>query len=285
MGAMNRFKTGVLLLVLGGLLWATCMLLADDGFWVGLIVALGMNAVAFFLSDELALSVSGAQPASEQHHPDLFAIVRNLAAQQNMPMPQLCVMDSAQPNAFATGRNPQRGVIVVTQGLLETLDNSELEGVLGHELAHIRNRDILVATVAAMLATALIVVGRIGLHSSISEPKKYHPGIVVFAVVGVVLIPLATVILRMAISRTREYMADETGAEITGNPLALASALSKIETASAGTPMKVGEAYSHLYIANPLESGTTKKPWFFMSTHPPIEDRIARLKQTMTPIS
>jgi len=259
----------------------------QGGFWLGLVLAAVFNLGAYFFSDKFALMASRARPVSEQELPQVYGIIRMLTEVNDMPMPRIYVIDSPQPNAFATGRNPKHGVVAVTTGLLQIMNRSELEGVLAHELSHIRNRDILISSVAAMIAAALVILARMAFWFGGSRDRNNQVGAIV-ALVAMIVAPIAAILIRSAISRTREYQADRTGAEMTGQPLALASALNKIGIAAERIPMRVNDAVSQLYIENPLKSNSRRRGGGVMkllSTHPPIDKRIAVLEHMADPFS
>ena len=285
---MNNVKTVVLLTLLTLLFWwLGVTLFPNGGFWIGLALAALFNLGAYFFSSKLALMASRARPVSEEELPQVYGTVRMLTDYSNMPMPRIYLIDSPQPNAFATGRNPKHGVVAVTTGLLRIMDRRELEGVLAHELSHIRNRDILISSVAAMLASALVMMSRMAFWFGGGRDRNNQVGAII-ALAAMILAPIAAILIRMAISRSREYQADRTGAEITGQPLALASALSKIGIAAERIPMRVNDAFSQLYIENPLKSNFRRGGGGVMkliSTHPPIEDRIRRLEKMADPFS
>jgi heat shock protein HtpX len=275
---MNNLKTVALLGFLSALVVLVAQLFGLSA-WAGLGIAAGLNLLMYFFSDRLALSSSGARPVTEQQFPELYAIVRRLATAQGMPMPTVHYIDSPQPNAFATGRSPSRAAVVVTAGILQAMTPRELEGVLAHELAHVRNRDILITTIAAVLAAALSVFVRFGFFFGGRRDGSGNPVGAVLALASIILAPIAAMIIRLAISRAREYEADASGARITGEPLALASALEKIGAASARVPMNVNPAFAELYIENPAKAVKRRGLIQLFSTHPPIEDRIRRLRE------
>ena len=285
---MNNVKTLILLTLLTTLLWWLAVsLYPRGGFWLGLVLAAVFNLGAYFFSDKFALMASRARPVSEQELPQVYGIIRMLTEVNDMPMPRIYVIDSPQPNAFATGRNPKHGVVAVTTGLLQIMNRSELEGVLAHELSHIRNRDILISSVAAMIAAALVILARMAFWFGGSRDRNNQVGAIV-ALVAMIVAPIAAILIRSAISRTREYQADRTGAEMTGQPLALASALNKIGIAAERIPMRVNDAVSQLYIENPLKSNSRRRGGGVMkllSTHPPIDKRIAVLEHMADPFS
>lgn len=288
---MNNVKTVMLLALLTTLLWwAAVSFFPDGGFWLGLVIAALFNLGAYFFSDRFALMVSRARPVSEEELPQVYGILRMLTDSANMPMPRIYLMDSPQPNAFATGRNPKHGVVAVTTGLLQIMNDSELEAVLAHELAHIRNRDILISSVAAMMAAALVILARMAFWFGGGGRDRNNQVGAVVAIVAMIVAPIAAMLIRMAISRSREYQADRSGVEFTGQPLVLASALSKIGIATERIPMRVNDAVSQLYIENPLKSNLGRRQggggvMRLLSTHPPIESRIRELEKMADPFS
>ena len=274
---MNNFKTAFLLTALTLLLLFFGQLLGGpQGMTFALVFAVGMNLVAYFYSDKIALAMNGAQPVSREQAPRLYSIVERLVGQANLPMPRLYMIPAAAPNAFATGRNPQHAAVAVTQGILELMTDEELEGVIAHELAHVRNRDILISSVAAMIAgaiTYLSYMGRFAVFFGGGRDNDNRGGGFV-ALLMLILAPIAALIIQLAISRSREYEADTTAARLTGHPYGLARALEKLGAYNKRIPMDVAPSTAHLFIVKPL-SGSTLMSLF--STHPPIEKRIARL--------
>jgi len=280
---MNQAKTVFLLVLLTGLLlglgWAF-------GGTTGVIIAFGfslaMNAWTYWFSDRLALAMSGAHQVSEQDEPDLHRVVQEVADMARLPKPKVYVIQNDSPNAFATGRNPKHSAVAVTTGIRRILDREELKAVMAHELGHVRNRDILVSTIVATVAGAVMFlasIARWGLLFGFGGRRDNNGGgaiTLVLWLVIIILAPIAALLIRMAISRSREYGADETGAEISGRPMALASALRKLQMGANMRPMQVNESTAHLYIVNPLRSDFVGN---LFSTHPPIEDRIARLEK------
>ena len=279
-------KTFVLLAALSGLLLLAGQAYGGSG---GLVLMLGvsvvMNLVAYFKSGDIAIRMARAEPVDEHSHPRLVAMVRELSDRAQQPMPALYVSPSPQLNAFATGRNPEHGVVCVNQGLLQALDERELRGVIGHELQHVYNRDILIGSVAAMIATAITFLARIAYFGALFGGGRDRDSGNAFAQLALVfLAPIAAVIVQAAVTRSRETLADETGAELTGDPLGLASALRKLQAGSessgllrrGGTPAETSNAFAHLYIAAPFGGRLSMGKLF--STHPPIEERIARLE-------
>ena len=288
----NNLKTVGLLAALGAVIVLVGQTLGGTG---GAIIALGIAAVLnfgmYFFSDKLALKASRARPIEEGELPQVTSIVSKLAQMENMPMPKLFYIDSPQPNAFATGRSPKHAAVAVTGGILQLMTNEELEGVLAHELAHVRNRDILIGTIAATMAAALSIFARMAMWGALGGRRdNNNPLGGIIALVSVILAPLAAMVIKLAITRAREYQADRTGADITGQPLALASALRKLEAGTTRIPMDVNPAVAPLYIADPLKAfggrrdggGTLRK---LFATHPPIADRVARLEEMASPFS
>jgi heat shock protein HtpX len=280
---MHRRKSVALLATLTALLlWAGQAVGGGGGLLIALVVAGLMNVGAYWWSDKLILRMYGAQEVTATDEPELWSIVRNLSRRANLPMPRVYLIPEEPPNAFATGRNPQHAAVAVTAGLLRLLDRDELEGVLAHELAHVRHRDTLVMTVTASLAGALSMLANMAMWSTLfggnnsEEEDGGHP----FAgLLGIIVAPFAATLIQLSISRSREFLADELGAGLTRNPLALARALRKIDDWSQAVPMTAGSpATAHLFIINPFSGGGLAK---LFSTHPSTEARIERL-QAMT---
>lgn len=279
MGGRNFLKTTLLLAALSGLLLFIGNLLGGTtGLTVALGIAAALNMGAYFFSDRIAIASSGAQPVTEAEAPELYAIVHGLATRANMPMPRLYVSPSMQPNAFATGRNPQNAAVAVTQGILPILDRRELEGVLAHELAHVSNRDILISSVAATIGAAITYIAQFALFFGASSNDEDSPNPLA-ALLMLILAPIAAMIIQMSVSRSREHGADSTGARLTGDPMALASALQKIEAYGRGElPATSNTATAHLFISNPFKGGGAMLAGLF-SSHPPTEERVARLQR------
>jgi len=245
-----------------------------------LFFALVFNFLIYFFSGSLAIKSTRARPIENGEFQNVTQIISHLIQKEKMPMPELYVIDSDQPNAFATGRNPKNAKVAVTTGILTLLNRDELEGVLAHELSHIKNRDILVSSIAAMLAAAVSFMSRMAFWGGGNRNRNTHPAIIVIAFIAA---PIASLIIRMAISRTREFGADKTGAEISGNPLALASALEKIDRFSK-VPMNVNPAVSSLFISDPLKAFSGNSFSKLFSTHPPTSERVKRLRQRQSGI-
>jgi heat shock protein HtpX len=278
---MNNVKTVGLLAFMTALLFFIVFALGGS-LAVALIIAFGFNFLAYFFSDKMALRFSRARSVTETEQPEVYSIVRRLTTQIDMPMPSIHVIDSPQPNAFATGRSPKKAAVAVTTGILQVLDHAELEGVLAHELAHVKNRDILISSIAAMLGAAIAIIGRMALFSG---GNRNNPLGLIGVIVSLIVAPLAAMLIRFAISRTREFHADQTGAETTGQPLQLASALEKIAVGTARIPMNVNPATSQLFIDNPLKAVKGRGVSRLFSTHPPTEERIERLTNMAMGIS
>ncbi len=279
---MNYLRTAILLAGLTGLFMAVGFLIGgQSGMLIALVVAGGMNLFAYWNADKMVLSMHGAQEVDARSAPDLYRMVAELAQRANLPMPRVYIMDNPQPNAFATGRNPQNSAVAVTTGIMQTLNRDELAGVIAHELAHIANRDTLIMTVTATIAGAISMLGNFAMFSGLSGNRDNNGGGLglIGTIAMMILAPLAAMLVQMAISRTREYAADNLGAQISGQPLALASSLAKIEQMAHAVPNETAErspATAHLFIINPL-SGARMDNLF--STHPATENRIAALQQ------
>ncbi|MFN8375758.1 MAG: zinc metalloprotease HtpX [Anaerolineae bacterium] len=280
----NNIKT---VLLLGGLtgmfLLIGSMLGGSGGMFIALVFAVLMNMGAWWFSDKIALALSGAKPVTVEEAPELHRIVAHLAMQAQMPMPRVYLIDSPMPNAFATGRDPQHGAVAVTTGIMNLLNRDELAGVIAHELAHIKHRDTLISSIAATIAGAITMLADMAMWAlmfgGFGGDDEEDNGIAgaVGGVLMVFLAPLAAILVQMAISRSREFAADEGGAQILGNPLPLATALEKLEMwkRSGAMPTQVSPASAHMYIMNPLAGGSILE---LFSTHPRTEERIARLR-------
>ena len=276
---MNNIKTLVLLMTLTLILvWAGGAMGGKQGMTIALIFALAMNFFAYWFSDKIVLKMYRAREVKESEAPDLYNIVRMLSQKAEMPMPRVYMIDEEQPNAFATGRNPKHAAVAVTTGIMRILSREELQGVIGHELAHVRNRDILISTIAATIAGAISYLAQMAQWAMIfggNRGDDDEGGSPIAAFVMMIVGPIAAMIIQMAISRSREYGADQGGAEIAGNPRYLAGALRKLHTASQKIHMDANPSTAHMFIVNPLSGGGILK---LFSTHPPIEERIARLE-------
>jgi heat shock protein HtpX len=277
----NMLKTGLLLAVL------TVMLVliggavgGRQGMLIAFFVAVAMNFVSYWFSDKIVLAAYGAQPIEEASAPRLYAIVHRLATRAAIPMPRVYLIPSETPNAFATGRNPEHAVVAVTEGIMRILDEEELEGVLAHELSHVKNRDVLISTVAATLAGAITYLAHMAQWGAMfggrrddDEGGSSNP---IAMILLAVLAPLAAMLVQMAVSRSREFQADATGARVAGRPWGLMKALEKLQMANEVRPMaQATPATAHLFIVNPLSGATLAR---LFSTHPPLEERIARLR-------
>ncbi len=277
----NNLKTTVLLAAMTGLLLAVGQLWrGQQGLIFALVVAGVMNLGTYFFSDKIAIAMAGAQPVSRQEGPRIYQIVERLAAKANIPVPKIYLIPTDSPNAFATGRNPSHASVAVTRGILEICTDEEIEGVLAHELGHVKNRDILTSAVVATIAGAITLIARMvywgelfgGFGGGRDNDRR---GGAFSALAMMILAPFAAMLIQLAISRSREYEADHTGAEITGNPHGLARALEKIDQWSKRVPMQVSPSMAHLFICQPLTTGAVFSSLF--STHPPMRKRIERL--------
>ena len=279
---MNTTKTivlmvglTVLLVFLGGAFGGR------QGMIFAFIFALATNMFSYWFSDKIVLRMYGAQEATEAEAPMLWGVTHDLALKMDMPMPKVYVIPSDSPNAFATGRNPKHAAVAATQGILRMLSREELEGVMAHELGHVRNRDILIGTIAAAIAGAISLLANMAQWAMIfggfggRRDENEGSGGVIGEILMIILAPIAALLIQMAISRSREYQADATGARICGNPLWLANALRKLEVGSQRVPLDANPATAHMFIVNPLRGGGLRS---LFSTHPPLEERIARLE-------
>jgi heat shock protein HtpX len=285
----NNFKTLVLMAILGALFVGVGQLWAGtNGALIALGIAGAMNFAMYFFSDKIALASAGAKPAAEHELPNVYQTVRSLTQRENLPMPAIYLIQSNQPNAFATGRNPKHAAVAVTTGILQMMDHQELEGVLAHEISHVRNRDILIATIAATVAAALSFLMRLAFWGGLGgDRRRNDPVSLIVGLASIILAPLAAMVIQLAISRAREYEADRSGATITGSPLSLARALQKLDAGTSRVPMQVNPSTAQLFIADPLKAlrsqahggggmgGLTR----LFSTHPPIAERVERLTE------
>jgi len=275
----NTMKTALLLAALTALFMVAGQALGGQGgMLLALFLAVAMNFFAYWFSDKLALKMGGARELSPAEAPDLHRLVAGLAGKAGLPMPRVYIMDSETPNAFATGRNPEHAAVAVTAGLLRILSREELEGVLAHELAHIKNRDILISSIAAVMAGAISSLASMAQWGMLLGAGRGRDdedsGGLVGALVMMIVAPIAAMLIQMAISRSREYLADQTGAEICGHPASLAGALKRLEEYNQVRPMEVNPATAQMYIVNPLSGGGMAS---LFSTHPPMKERIKRL--------
>jgi len=280
---MNQFKTAFLvvaltvLLVLVGQLW-----MGTTGMVLFLGIAIVMNGVAYWYSDRIALASAQAQEVAPADAPMLYRLADRLAVQYGVPRPRVYVSPDPSPNAFATGRNPSHAAICVNQGLLRILDEEEVYGVLAHEFGHVRNRDILISSVVAVLAGTITLIAQVAQWGMMfggyggRDDRNQGAGGAIAGLLMIILAPIAALLIQLAVSRSREFQADRTGAEVSGDPMALASALRKLERATQAVPSQTAQpAFAHLYIVNPLSGGLSG----LFSTHPPIEERIRRLEE------
>jgi heat shock protein HtpX len=280
---MRTLKTGILLTVLTLILvFGGGVIAGRQGMTFGLIIAVLMNGVAYFFSDKIALASSGARPVSREEAPRLYTVMERLAAKGNLPMPKLYIIPQAAPNAFATGRNPSHASVAATEGLLELMNDDELEGVIAHELSHVRNYDILTTSIAATLAGAITWIAQMGRFALIfggyGGDRDRRGGGGLEALLMLIVAPLAALLIQLGISRQREYAADAAGARLVGHPYGLISALEKLGAYNKRIPMdNVSPATASLYIVRPLSAGQVFTALF--STHPPLPDRIEALRR------
>lgn len=278
---INTLKTTFFLAVLSVLfIFIGSAVGGQNGATMALIMAGVMNIGAYWFSDKIVLAMYRARQVTEKEAPELFSVVRELTMRASLPMPKVYIMDNPAPNAFATGRNPEHSAVAVTTGILSLLSRDELAGVVAHELAHIKNRDILISTVAATIAGAISYISHMASWGLMfgggrRDSEDRNPFGSVIAIAVMILAPIAAMLIQMAISRSREYRADESGAAICGNPLSLAGALKKLHAGTRRIPMEANPATAHMFIVSPLTGGGMLS---LFSTHPPIEERIARLE-------
>ena len=274
---VNRLKTWVLIAALGGLFVLIGQWLGGtSGAALALGIALVFNFSMYWFSDRIAIATTRSKPVTEQQHPQLYGVVRELTQLEHMPMPRIYVSEMMQPNAFATGRNPRHASVAVTEGILRILDQRELRGVLAHELSHVRNRDILIGSVAAAIGMSITFLARFALFFGGGDDNRGGGFGILFAWI---LAPLAAAVIQMAVSRSREYQADESGAYLSRDPAALASALRKLEAATrqVPAPASLSPAEAHLFIMNPLAGRRGSGFGNLFSTHPPTDRRVERL--------
>jgi len=273
---MNQFKTVILLAALGGLLVVIGAFIGGkSGATIALFIAIALNFGSYWFSDKIVLSMYNAQEVTEADAPDLYRLVANLATHAGLPMPRVYIIPDDSPNAFATGRNPSHAAVAVTEGILSLLTWEELAGVIGHELGHVKNRDILIQSVAATIGAAITYLAHFGFFFGGRSDEDEGGGSIVGMILMMILAPIAAMIIQMAISRSREYIADATGAQICGHPMWLAQALDKLRRGADAVPMHGEQATAHMFIVNPFLSGGIAS---LFSTHPPTEERIARLQ-------
>jgi heat shock protein HtpX len=281
---MNGFRTTILLALLTALVvWIGHMFGGPNGAILALVMAGAMNFFSYWFSDKIVLKMYGGQEVSANEDPELYGMVQDLAGRAGLPMPKVYVIPEETPNAFATGRNPEHAAVAVTYGIRRMLNKRELAGVLGHELSHVKNRDILVSTIAATLAGAISYLAYMAQWAAIfggNRDREEGGGSNIFGLLFMMIVaPMAAMLIQMAVSRSREYMADAGGAKVTGDPLALASALRKLHMGAQNIPLQVSDATAnstaHMFIVNPLTGGGLAS---LFSTHPAMEERIARLE-------
>jgi heat shock protein HtpX len=278
---MNTIKTGILLGALTGLL----MLIGGffggkQGVYIAFVLAACMNFFSYWFSDKIVLKMYRAQEVTDRDYPELYSLVKNLALKARLPMPKVYVIPSDSPNAFATGRNENHAVVAVTESIMRILNRDELEGVIAHELSHIKDRDILISSIAATLAGAIVMLANMAKWGAVfgglgNRDDEGERGGIIGLLVMAILAPIAAMIIQMAVSRSREYLADSEGARVSGSPLGLAGALEKLSRASQAVPMDANPSTAHMFIVNPL---TSRSLMNLFSTHPPVEERVARLR-------
>ncbi len=279
---MNQAKTFFLMVVLTIILVALGSLVGGrNGAAIAFIVALVMNLISYWFSDKIVLAMYGAKEVSESQAPELYSIVATLAQRASLPMPRVYMIESDSPNAFATGRNPEHGVVAVTTGIMRILNREELEGVLGHELSHVKHRDILISTIAATLAGAITMIANWARFAAFfgggRSSDDDNGGNIFSVIIFSMLAAFAAMLIQLAISRSREYLADEGGAKLSGNPLYLANALRRLQTGVAYNPMEnANPSTAHMFIVNPFAA---RGVLALFSTHPPMEERIRRLEE------
>jgi heat shock protein HtpX len=277
---MNTIKTGILLGALTGLL----MLIGGffggkQGVYIAFVLAACMNFFSYWFSDKIVLKMYRAQEVTASDYPELYSLVKNLSLKARLPMPKVYVIPSDSPNAFATGRNENHAVVAVTESIMRILNRDELEGVIAHELSHIKDRDILISSIAATLAGAIVMLANMAKWGAVfgglgNRDDEGERGGIIGLLVMAILAPIAAMIIQMAVSRSREYLADSEGARVSGSPLGLAGALEKLSRASQAVPMDANPSTAHMFIVNPL---TSRSLMNLFSTHPPIYEMVARL--------
>jgi heat shock protein HtpX len=276
----NSFKTALLLGLMTGIVLCIGQIFGgSQGMAIAFAFSLLLNLGSYWFSDKIVLAMYRAREVRAAEAPELYSIVHDIALRAHLPMPRLYIIPSESPNAFATGRNPEHAVVAVTEGILKIMNREELEGVLAHELSHVRNRDILISSIAAALAGVIMMLAHMArwaaFFGGVGRDRDDEGGGIVGLILMSVLAPIAAMIIQMAISRSREFLADSTGAKTVGNPLGLASALAKLARANEMVPMEARPETAHMFIVNPLSGGSLLS---LFSTHPPIEERIARLR-------
>jgi len=277
----NSFKTALLLGLLTGIILGIGQLFGgSQGLVIAFVFAVLINFGSYWFSDKIVLAMYNAREVSGDDAPELYRTVQNLTVRAQLPMPRLYVIPSESPNAFATGRDPQHAAVAVTEGILRIMNREELEGVIAHELSHVKNRDILIGTIAATLAGVVMMLANMARWAAIfgvgrSDRDEEGGGGILGMILMSVLAPIAAMMIQMAISRSREFLADATGAKIAGNSLGLASALAKLARASEMVPLEARPETAHMFIVSPLTGGSFLS---LFSTHPPVEERIARLR-------
>lgn len=275
---MNSVKTFILMIMMMGLLMLVGSLLGgEQGLVIAFVFSLVLNFGSYWFSDKIVLKMYKAHEVSENEFPSLYRIVESLSQRAMIPMPKVYVMNNPAPNAFATGRNPDNAAVAVTSGILQLLNDEELAGVISHELTHVKNRDILVGTIAATLVGTITFIARMAGYAAMFGGRDRDEGNGIGDLLLLILSPIIAILIQLAISRSREYMADAGGAAISGQPLALASALNKLQQTSKMIPMKnAGASSAHMFIVNPFSGKSITK---LFSTHPPVEERIKRLQE------
>lgn len=277
---MNGFKTAVLLTTLTLLMVAMGSAIGGQGgMYIAFFMACAMNVFSYWFSDKIVLRMYGAQEITERQHPAFYGMVRRLTMRAGLPMPKVYIIPSDSPNAFATGRNPEHAAVAATEGILRILTPEELEGVMAHEISHVAHRDILISTIAATLAGAIAMLGNMLQWGAIfgTRSDDDESGGLIGTLAMAIIAPIAAMLIQLAVSRSREYLADEGGAKLCGRPLALANALRKLDNGSRMLPMtEARPATAHMFIVNPLTAGGIAQ---LFSTHPPMEERIARLER------